>query len=92
MKYDYCEDFHFAAIFGTSKMFWAILWPHCLPLSCIAKRYVGLGGFAVYNSKFAVNINTISFSFLPKGSFNNYVDRFLGYFDHPPTSSRQFIY
>ena len=29
---------------------------------------------------------------LNKGSFNNYVDRFLAYFDHPPTSSRQFIY
>ena len=25
-------------------------------------------------------------------AFNNYVDRFLAYFDHPLTSSRQFIY
>ena len=27
-----------------------------------------------------------------KGSFNNYVDRFLALFDHPSTSRRQFIY
>ena len=26
------------------------------------------------------------------GSFNNYVDRILAFFDHPPTSPRQFIY
>ena len=29
---------------------------------------------------------SISFS---KGAFNNYADRFLDFFDHPPTPSRQ---
>ena len=30
--------------------------------------------------------------YISKGSCNNYIDRFLAFFDHLPTSCRQFIY